>query len=141
MGKVGMKINVLFLVVLILGACSSSECKRQKNPNFFAEKTQNLPEFKKEKASKTGLGKGSTKWIFVYKPDGSKQCGMGAAVSPEAMSKELRDEGIKIKSMTKKSDGLMRIQVCGSDTGMINVFEIQESNLKSAEAIGFSALK
>lgn len=134
--------NLLFIsLVLFLTACSSSGCRRQTNTNFFAEKTKNLPQFKKEKAEKTGLGVGSTSWVLVYKEDGSKQCGMGAPITPEEMSAELRDHGIKIKSMKKQNDGLMRIQVCGSPTGMINVFEIQESNLKSANKSGFKQLK
>ena len=63
------------------------------------------------------------------------QCGMGKSVSLEAMAKEL--QGIPILSSVKKRDGLMHIQVCGSITGMANVFEIPGKYLKQAEAKGF----
>jgi hypothetical protein len=134
------KFSILLSLFLIVG-CSSTRCRQQPDPNFFENKTKDLPDFQKQKASKTGLGEGSTVWVKVYKPDGSKQCGMGAAVSPEDMSKELRDKGIKIKSMKKQSDGLMRIQVCGAPTGMINVFEIQKSNADTAEQVGYKQLQ
>lgn len=135
--------NFLLLILLsaLVGACSSSQCRKTASENFFAEKTKDLPQFQKQKAEKTGLGLGSTSWVRVYKNDGSKQCGMGVAITPKEMSKELRDRGIKVKSMKKQNDGLMRIQVCGSPTGMINVFEIQESNIKSAESAGFRKFK
>jgi hypothetical protein len=73
--------------------------------------------------------------VFVYKYDGSLQCGQGKAVSVEAMAKQLK--GIEIFSSNKKSDGLMHIQVCGSATGQANVFEIPAKSLKQAEAKGF----
>lgn len=132
-------ISLAFLLSLI--ACGSANCRKQPDPNFFAKKTENLPSFKEKTASKTGLGAGSTDWIKVFKPDGSLQCGMGASISPEEMGKELRDKGIRIKSASKQSDSLMRIQVCGSPTGMINVFEIQNSNLDMVKKLGYKELK
>ena len=60
---------------------------------------------------------------------------MGKAVAPEAMAKEL--QGVQIFSSVKKRDGLMHIQVCGSITGMANVFEVPAVALKKAEAKGF----
>lgn len=73
--------------------------------------------------------------VLVYKPDGSLQCGMGKAISLEEMEKQL--SGIRVSSRDKRPDGLMHIQVCGSPTGMINVYEIPASSLKEAEARGF----
>ncbi|MEC9281376.1 MAG: hypothetical protein VX642_01590 [Bdellovibrionota bacterium] len=132
-------ISILFLFNFV--ACGSSNCRKQPDPNFFAKKTENLPSFKEKTASKTGLGTGSTDWIQVFKPDGSLQCGMGAAISPEEMGKELRDKGIRIKRESKQNDSLMRIQVCGSPTGMINVYEIQSSNLEMVKKLGYKELK
>src|SRR5690606_4760685 len=60
--------------------------------------------------------------VFVYKPDGSLQCGMGQSIKPETMASQLGE--IKIYSMENKNDGMMRIQLCGSPTGQINVYEI-----------------
>jgi len=73
--------------------------------------------------------------VFVYKYDGSLQCNAGKPIRVEAMAKELA--GIQIFSSQKKKDGLMHIQVCGSITGMANVYEIPTLSLKSAEAKGF----
>jgi hypothetical protein len=73
--------------------------------------------------------------VFVYKYDGSLQCGMGKAIALDTMAKELN--GIQILSSVKKADGLMHIQVCGSITGMANVYEIPAKYLKAAEAKGF----
>ena len=131
---------LLSLSVLFLMACGSANCKRQTDPNYFAKKTEDLPEFKEKVATKTGLGQGSTRWVKVYKPDGSLQCGMGSPIPPDDMGKELRDKGVRIKSALKQNDGLMRIQVCGSASGMINVFEIQSSNKAIAKELGYKEL-
>jgi hypothetical protein len=73
--------------------------------------------------------------IFVYKYDGSKQCEENTGTDLEKMSEEL--SGIKIFSMSKKSDGQIRVQVCGALTGMANVYEIAAKDLPKAEALGF----
>ena len=72
------------------------------------------------------------------KADGSLQCGAQKGIAVELMEKDLR--GIKVLSRDKRSDGKMHIQLCGSPTGMINVYEISESQLKDAEARGFKKL-
>lgn len=73
--------------------------------------------------------------VFVYKYDGGLQCGLGKAIGLDVMAKEL--QGITILSQSKKRDGLMHIQVCGSITGMANVYEIPLSQQKIAETHGF----
>jgi hypothetical protein len=73
--------------------------------------------------------------VKVYKYDGSLQCGQGKAADLEAMAKELK--GINVFSSKKQSDGLMHIQVCGSPTGMANVYEILEADQPRAERAGF----
>jgi hypothetical protein len=73
--------------------------------------------------------------VFVYKYDGSLQCKMGKPITLDAMAKELGT--IPVFSKAKKTDGLMHIQVCGSITGMANVFEIPVKFLKAAESKGF----
>lgn len=89
------------------------------------------------------VGQGSfppvEKRVFVYKYDGSKQCGAAAGVPPETMAKEL--QGIKIFSKENKMDGLMHIQVCGAATGRANVFEIKSEDLAKAQAKGFQEWK
>jgi len=73
--------------------------------------------------------------IFVYKYDGSKQCEQGTGTDLKTMSAEL--SSLKVFSMSKKSDGQMRVQVCGALTGMANVYEISSGDLAKAEALGF----
>lgn len=73
--------------------------------------------------------------VKVYKYDGSLQCNQGKAIPLEQMAKELK--GVQVFSSQKKADGLMHIQVCGSPTGMANVFEILEGDLTKAEKFGF----
>lgn len=74
------------------------------------------------------------KTVFVAKSDQSIQCG-GDGVSLSDMEKELA--GISIYSSEKKADGLTRITLCGSETGMFNVYEIAETDLEQAKNFGF----
>ena len=78
---------------------------------------------------------GSKQKVFVYKYDGSKQCEDKPGADLKSMSAEL--SGVKVFSMSKKSDGQIRVQVCGALTGMANVYEITEADLAKAEALGF----
>ncbi|MES2855377.1 MAG: hypothetical protein V4692_05920, partial [Bdellovibrionota bacterium] len=73
--------------------------------------------------------------VLIYKADGSLQCGAAKGISVDEMEKLL--SGIKTFSKEKRPDGLMHIQVCGSPTGMINVYEISLSQLPTAEKQGF----
>lgn len=75
------------------------------------------------------------KKVKVYRYDGTLQCGMGSRISIEEMQKELKD--IPVFSTAHLNDGLMRIQLCGSPTGDANVYEIEETNLEKAKALGF----
>lgn len=76
-----------------------------------------------------------TQRVFVYKADGSLQCGQGKKISLDDMKKDLKD--IKVYSSENKSDGMMRIQVCGAPTGMANVYEIDQKDLAAALKLGF----
>ncbi|MBC7458424.1 MAG: hypothetical protein H7235_09110, partial [Bdellovibrionaceae bacterium] len=51
------------------------------------------------------------------------------------MQKDLKD--IVVFSASNQNDGMMRIQVCGADTGNHNVYEIAESDLEKAKSYGF----
>lgn len=73
--------------------------------------------------------------IKVYKYDGSLQCGQGKPIAVETMAQELK--GIQVFSSQKRPDGLMHIQVCGSSTGIANIYEISENDLSKAEKRGF----
>ena len=82
----------------------------------------------------------SGKTVFVYKVDGSLQCGGGTKVTAEVMEKN-RLEGIRVISRKSQDDGRMHSQVCGAPTGHINVFEIPEGQLPTALARGFRQLQ
>jgi len=73
--------------------------------------------------------------IFVSKPDGSRQCQKGKGITVEKMQDELK--GIQIFSAVKKQDGLMHVQLCGSPTGMHNLYEIATKDLPAAEKLKF----
>lgn len=73
--------------------------------------------------------------VKVFKADGSLQCGQGKATPVAEMQKELK--GIKVHSAVNQNDGMMRIQLCGSPTGMINVYEIDRKDLEAALKLGF----
>lgn len=79
------------------------------------------------------------KTVFVFKADGTKQCGIGSATTVQQMAQELGD--IKIVSQENKSDGKLYPMVCGAPTGKINVYEIPERDLEKAVAGGFVEFK
>ncbi len=116
-----MKLIMIAISVLALNAsaCSSKPCREVSMEGVPAEIQ----------------AKTESKNILVYKYDGSKQCGEGQEISLEAMSKQLR--GVKVISMSKKHDGMMRIQVCGTPTGHANVYEISDNDLEKAKSFGF----
>jgi hypothetical protein len=113
----------LIAMVVVCGACSTKPC-REVNMTGVPESIQATSESKN---------------VLVYKYDGTRQCGEGQEITLDAMSRQLRD--IKIISMSKKYDGMMRIQVCGSPTGHANVYEILEKDLAKAKSYGFQPWK
>ena len=78
------------------------------------------------------------KTVNVFKPDGSLQCNMGHSIPAEEMEKQLA--GIRVISRKRQSDGKMHMQLCGSATGYLNVYEIPETSLADALARGFKKL-
>lgn len=117
----------LFLVFLftLLTACSNHPCK-------IEERADNVMSIN-EKAST--VKKDLTQRTFVYKPDGSLQCGQGEKIDIGSMRNELGK--IEVYSSASKHDGMMRIQVCGAPTGNSHVFEINKSDLEAAIKFGF----
>lgn len=124
MGKLSLVLAAFFAM-----SCTQGHCRRKSDAPGAA-----TPVEAGDISGTTGAAKASDR-IFVYKYDGSLQCGMGKAIPLETMAKELN--GIPIISSVKKPDGLMHIQVCGSITGQANVFEIPAKYLKAAETKGF----
>ena len=84
----------------------------------------------------TGAATEEDKRVLVYKDDESLQCSKKKGVPPQEMAKQLAP-AIQVFSSSKKSDGLMHIQVCGQKTGQLNVFELLESDLPKAQKKSF----
>lgn len=78
---------------------------------------------------------------YVYKYDGSVQCGGIEPVPLEIMAKTLTDAGVKILSQHKGNDGLMHQFVCGAVTGAINIYEIDSADLQKARDLKFGVLQ
>jgi len=91
----------------------------------------------KVKVSKAGEAK-----VWVFRPDGSKQCGMAPAqLSPEQAAERLRTAGVMVHQFRLGNDGMMRTAVCGSDTGDTVEVEISKMDLPKAQARGFQPMK
>ncbi len=125
-----MKLTLALLVLLSVTVnCTQGHCRRKKDVPGQAKPVDPAPSATAQPEPRPNDR------VVVYKYDGSLQCGQGKPVSVENMQKQLA--GIQIFSAVKKPDGLMHIQVCGSGTGLANVYEIPAKDLKKAEAKGF----
>lgn len=72
--------------------------------------------------------------VRVAKSDDSRQCENNGITLAE-MQQELGD--MRVYAMTKEHDGLLRIALCGADTGIFNVYDIAATDLEQAIAVGF----
>ena len=77
--------------------------------------------------------------VKVFKYDDSIQCGT-SGIDLDLMANELINNGIDVLCSQKGHDGLMRIAVCGAETGSINIYKIYQANLINAENIGFESV-
>lgn len=118
----------LIVILSVVAGCKTGHCRRQSEAPAEAKP---LEATDATAPSKPAAGDR----VFVYKYDGGLQCKMGKPVEVDVMAKELK--GITIYSSTKKPDGLMHIQVCGSATGIANVYEIPATSFRQAESKGF----
>lgn len=119
--------STLLTFAVIVGGCSSGNCRSQKE----AQANEQSPKTQVEMKSEAPI----SDRVQVYKYDGSLQCGMGKAISVADMQKDLKE--IKVYSSVNKTDGLMRIQQCGTPTGTANVYEIEKKDLEAAKKLGF----
>lgn len=56
------------------------------------------------------------------------------------MASELLNIGIDVICSQKGNDGMGHITVCGSNTGIINIYKINKINLPDAMSIGFESV-
>ncbi len=74
--------------------------------------------------------------LQVYQYDSSKQC-EGVGIALDVMAKSLIDNGIDVSCSQKGRDTVVRKTLCGSDTGILNLYEIDASNLTAARLLKF----
>lgn len=77
--------------------------------------------------------------IKVFKSDGSKQCGE-KGVALDVMGKTLTHSGVNIICGQKGHTGSMNIQMCGAETGAINIYQINAKDIKKAKQLGFNSV-
>lgn len=109
----------------VLAGCTTHSCKIEERTDVVMTGDEKV----------SSANKDLTQRVFIYKPDGSKQCGEGEKIDLKAMQKELGQ--IEVYSAKNLHDGLMRIQMCGAPTGYNNVYEINQSDLDAALKLGF----
>lgn len=141
-----MKAPALGFVLLLAAACTTGKCREQAKtggrPQATADATMpagsTVPAAEVSATQPGAQAPKATGTVRVFKPDGSKQC-EGGGVELADMEKQLK--GIRIVSREKANDGKMRIQMCGADTGQINVYEIPSGDLAKAQKAGFKEWK
>ncbi len=116
----------LWLFLFFVG-CTSGNCRQNR--------IEEAPKNPSAEISGEVLGSAKDR-VRVYKSDGSKFCTAGKKISLEEMKKDLKE--IKVFSMNKRNDGLMRTSVCGQNIGDANTYEINQSDLAAAIKAGFS---
>ncbi|MCB0394718.1 MAG: hypothetical protein KDD25_09165 [Bdellovibrionales bacterium] len=113
----------LITLLFIFSGCSLKHCRGPEEiPQVNAESPKKQPKTEVEK-------------VWACKYDGSVQCEPGRARPIDSDLKELSDMTVFAKE--KRSDSLLRVQVCGATTGRANCFQIQKVDLPSAEEKGF----
>lgn len=118
------KLCLAFIGFAFLSACATGHCRKIRTTEKGSATVTEVADSKNEK-----------KKVKVFKYDGSLQCGMGKQIPLDTMKKELGN--ITVYSSENKNDGLVHIQMCGSNTGKANVFEIDRDNLEKAMKLGF----
>lgn len=118
-------ISIYLIILSTMTACSTYSCKIEDRKDVVMTGNEKVSSDNKD----------LTQRVFVFKPDGSRQCGQGEKIETVAMKRELGS--INIYSMDNKHDGMMRPQVCGAPTGYSNVYEINLNDLDAALKLGF----
>ena len=79
--------------------------------------------------------------IWVFKPDGSRQCGEAkASLSVSDATQELKDLGIMVFQAQNGTDGMMHSTVCGGPTGRVIQAQIARADLAKAQGKGYRPL-
>lgn len=115
------------LVILAMaGGCATQKSDTRPSEGPQAKPTEPGPELSARKGN-----------VWVVRPDGSKSCGVKKGITPKAAAQELESAGVKVLKQRMGHDGLMRMQVCGADTGNLVELLIDGQGLPTASRIGF----
>lgn len=115
--------SIFAILALLLAACSGAEQQPEKKWDV--------------KVSTSG---GEPK-VWVFRPDGSKQCAMEApSLTPTSASQELKSMGVMVYQGRSGNDGMMRTAVCGSGTGNTVELQIAKIDLPKAQAKGYKVM-
>jgi hypothetical protein len=119
-------LQTLLILSFVSLSCAQGNCRMQKDAT--SKDTDSV-------AANANVATAAQDRIRVFKYDGSKQCGQGKAIPLTKMQTELKK--IPVYSAENKSDRLMHMQMCGTNTGTANVYEIDRNNLEAAQKAGF----
>lgn len=123
------KLVFICSIAIALTSCSTGNCRSH------AIKAEELGPALPPKENKLLPDPGQSERVRVFKANGSLQCSQGKSITPAAMEKDLN--GIRVYKSSVENDGKLRVQMCGSPTGNVNVFEIDKANLAQAISNGF----
>lgn len=129
--------GILVMALAGLFACAAGPCKNEMRGDEGSAPLGFAPNPNKPEVTMSDRETPSYQRLLVFKFDGTLQCQGDKAIPLETMQKELTDAGIQVFSAKHQSSGFMMTQVCGSPTGMINLYEIPKRDLDKAQALGF----
>lgn len=78
--------------------------------------------------------------VMIYLSAGALQCEPGSGRNLAQDEAALARAGITSRCAQVADDGQMRIQLCGSDSGRIHLFQIAAHDLAAAQGLGFQPL-
>lgn len=115
-------------LALTLVSCADKPCREPRRPEL--DRTSDPENLEAQKPLEKNPGR-----IWVSRTEGSLQCQPGTGKSLADSAAEL--SGIVVYKKLARLDGLMRVQMCGTPTGRLHVFEIDAGRLADAEKRGF----
>lgn len=120
---------LLLACVCLTSGCADKPCREARRPEL--DRTGDPENLASQQPLPRTPGR-----VWISRPDGSLQCQNGSGKSVSESARDLA--GVVVYRRETRLDGLMRVQLCGTPTGRLHVFEIDERRLKEAERRGFT---
>ena len=92
-------------------------------------------------ATASGSNQENSSTIWVSRKDGATSCGIKKGQTLEEGADELKQNGVRVLSSRKGSDGKMHAQSCGMPMGTTNAYQIFRDDLVKAVSLGFQESK